>query len=139
MSSNYAVAPAFHLDLSKVLIARSAQSIQSFGDFETPSNSDSNIYLTALTGGNDFTASVNNGNEITYNGAENGNKLVAIVYDNNQNIIKYGSVGTADSSSGTVTIPMDGLDNTKEYTIALYSEDEDTGVAKTPVVFKMTE
>lgn len=160
------VAPAFNLDLNKVLIARSASSATQSQSFATAS---SNALAGSASG--DLKFLVNAGSQkgslsipeiggktlnnvfanktytFNYSGAStsslNGgtNYLSAILYDANGKVAYYGNLGkiTAASGTGSITIPSE---LTGTYTLAIFEEEKcaanKTDYASPPVYAKFT-
>ena len=146
VSNLFRVAPAFNLDVEDVLIARSAQSPQSFGGYGA--GSVGNVLVAqSETYNPDFKISDENGTDadgkvfsavngqytLLYSNANVGDVISAIVYDKEGNIKYYGSLGTADAVNGSVTLDLTSVTN-GEYTIALFAENTETHLATTPAV-----
>jgi hypothetical protein len=152
VTGSYRVAPAFDLDLTKVLILREAQSPQSFGPYSTTSGS--SAYLTVSVGSqyaNGFSVTTNGSTSISgkkltgdtatgeytlqYKSAASGGTVCAILYDGSK-VKYYGSLGTASSTSGSVTMDLGSI-SAGTYTMAVYEEDTANGYASTPVICKL--
>lgn len=156
----YRVAPAFNLDLSKVLIARSASSAtapQSLsaasvasGDlkflinagsakssFDVPSISGKT--LTNVTAGSTYEIEYTGASTNTLNGGTN--YVSAIIYDDTGAILYYGNLDTISGATGTaeITIPsnLDPGHLGTVYTLAIFEEEKcaanKTDYASTPV------
>lgn len=144
----YRVAPAFNLDVEDVLIARSAQSPQSFGEYDASANVGNILVVQSETYNPNFNVLNEDGAELKnkevstpktqitlqYNNANVGDTVSAMLYDDTGDCIYYGSLKTVDSSSGTATLDLSSVPK-GEYTIAVFSENTTTHIATTPTVF----
>lgn len=154
------VAPAFILELNKVLIARSASSTITSTPLSSTSvaSGDLKFLINAGSSKSSFNIAAINGKNLTnvfagktysfdYTGASTGklnggtNYISAILYDNTGKAVYYGNLGTVSAASGTasITIPS-GLTGT--YTLALFEEEKcsanKTDYASSPVYAKFT-
>ncbi|RKI38237.1 hypothetical protein D7V86_15135 [bacterium D16-51] len=159
-SNTNRVAPAFNLDLSKVLAARNAASATSQVPLSAVGAVSGNIkfLINAGTNKSSFNVSAINGKNLTnifagntysfnYTGASTGqlnggtNYISAMIYDSAGKAVYYGNLGTVSAASGTanITIPS-GLAGT--YTLALFEEEKcaanKTDYASSPVYAKFT-
>ena len=151
VSSLYRVAPAFNLYVEDVLIARSAQSPQSFGEYDTSADVGNVLVAQSETYNPNFRISNENGTNVDgkvfsavngqytllYSNANVGDVISAIVYDKEGNIKYYGSLGTADTANGSVTLDLTSFAD-GEYTIALFAENTETHLATTAAVSTLT-
>ena len=151
VSDLWRVAPAFNLDVEDVLIARSAQSPQSFGEYDTSADVGNVLVAQSETYNPNFRISNENGTNVDgkvfsavngqytllYSNANVGDVISAIVYDKEGNIKYYGSLGTADTANGSVTLDLTSFAD-GEYTIALFAENTETHLATTAAVSTLT-
>lgn len=152
VAREFAVAPAFYLDLEKVVMAQSATSAASaaqsgFAAYD-PNSLDSTNGIKFLIQdsnfANTFTTNVSNkvatnvlsgdSYKITYTGAttsavnDPGNnddyKLVisAALYDSNGKIVYYGPLSEVTSTSGTVVLNIPSDIDTGDYILAVFEE-----------------
>ena len=151
VSNVYRVAPAFNLDVEDVLIARSAQSPQSFGEYDASADVGNVLVAQSETYNPNFKISNENGTDadgkvfsavngqytLLYSNANVGDVISAVVYDGEGNIKYYGSLGTADNANGSVTLDLTSFAD-GEYTIALFAENTETHLATTAAVSTLT-
>ena len=141
ISGVFRVAPAFNLDVEDVLIARSAQSPQSFGEYDVSADVGNVLVVQSETYNPNFSVNVINeninGREIyvkntdgsytfNYAGAKTGDVVSAILYDSNGKAIRYGSVATANAESGEFKIDVNGLTDGEKYTLRFFTENVTT-------------
>ena len=141
VSGVYRVAPAFNLDVEDVLIARSAQSPQSFGEYDASANVGNILVVQSETYNPNFSVSTMNENindreiyvkntdgsyTFNYAGAKTGDVVSAILYDSDGKAIRYGSVATADAESGEFKLDVNGLTDGEKYTLRFFTENVTT-------------
>ena len=151
VADNLRVAPAFNLDVEDILIARSAQSPQSFGEYDASVDVGNVLVVQSDTYNSNFRISNESGTDadgkifsavngqytLLYSNANVGDVISAIVYDKEGNIKYYGSLGTADTANGSVTLDLTSFAD-GEYTIALFAENTETHLATTAAVSTLT-
>ena len=104
--TQYKVAPAFNLDLTKVLLAKNGTTVPSFGTFSSTGN---NLVVNTAGGyANGFTSStvsqktltgiVGHTYSVAYSGATAGGNICAALYKSDGSVAYYGSLGTASTS-----------------------------------------
>ena len=143
------VAPAFDLDLSKVLITRNTESPQSFGEYDAGVNKGDVLVVQSDTYNPSFTVTSEDGETIdnkeasmlkgkiafAYTDANIGDSISAMLYDESGEQFYYGSFATAEAASGTAEIDL-SLIPKGDYTLALFSENTTTHLATVPTVLK---
>ena len=151
VANEFAVAPAFYLNLEKVVMARSASNAATSVAASTGLSAYDAAGLDTSKGikfliqdesfASSFTSSINNKNGVatignTYNvdysgatkskvnDAGTGSALVisAILYDQNGKIVYYGPLSTVTSESGKVAITIPNGIQKGTYTLALFEE-----------------